>query len=103
MKRSPLLCLFLGFVGSPLNLASNLKIKTSNRVIRAMPEEEEEEDRDILEVHREDSPKDDNKDQAWKSYNLLSLGCTIFFVGFSDHANHRNGQMAVVSVGTGPF
>lgn len=80
-------------------------MKTSNRVIHAMSEEEkEEEDRDIVEFHREDSPKgDNNKDQAWKSYNLLSLGCTIFLVGFSDHANHRNGQMAVVSVGTGPF
>lgn len=66
-----------------------------NQVTRGMPAEED----DIVEALEGDN----NIDQAWKSYNLLSLGCTIFLVGFSDHANHRNGQMAVVSVGTGPF
>lgn len=62
------------------------------------------EDPDIIGSHHESSSdSEDDTDSAWKSYNLLSLGYKILFARFSDCANHRNAQMAVVSVATGPF
>lgn len=57
----------------------------------------------ITGFQRDESPDGGITEQAWKRYNLLSLGGTIFAVGYSDHANHSSGQMAVVSVVIGPF
>lgn len=59
---------------------------------------------DIIGLYGEDSSDGEkNTDPAWKSYNLLSLGCALYFTRCSNHANHRNLQTAAVSVVTGRF
>lgn len=71
---------------------------------RALRGKAAQENADSTGFHREESSNsEDNKDQAWKSYNLLSLGITVFVISFSDRANDPNGQTAVGSVVIGPF
>lgn len=53
--------------------------------------------------YRRPSNSKDNTAREWKSYNLLSLGCKNLSAILFDHANHRIGQMRVVSVVTGRF
>ena len=59
---------------------------------------------DTIGLYDKDSPDGEkNTDPAWKSYNLLSLGCALYFTRCPNHANHRNLQTAAVFVVTGRF
>lgn len=59
---------------------------------------------DFIGLYDSDPSNGENQiDPAWKSYNLLSLGCAVFVTRCSNHANHRNVQTAAVSVVTGRF
>lgn len=73
-------------------------------IVITPPRFDDEENTDIIGLYDKDSSDGEkNIDSAWKCYNLLSLGCTVFFTRFSNHANHRNVQTAAVSVVTGRF